>query len=402
VISEFAAALVLLAGAGLMVRSFSALLAVDPGYDRANLLSMVVSVKGTAHEAPGRRDAFYRELVDRVRAVPGVRAASATNHLPLHGDHWHFGVSVAGRPYDPAGDRQSALFRVVRPGYFATMRIGLLEGRDVTPADEAARARVVVVNRALARALWPNGSPIGERITFGDPQRDPAWFTVVGVVGDVRQETWGEPSGAEMYFPSLSTAPEPTPSDVPALPEPLEPSTMTLVVRTATDPSAAMRTVQGIVHQLDVDAPVSDVITMEKAVDEQLAQPRFYLTLFGAFAGVALVLAAVGVYGVMSYAAAQRAREMGIRVALGARPGDPFRLVLRDGMRLAALGSAIGLGAALVGSRAMRSLLYGVGPTDPVTLAAVTVVLVGVALAACCVPAWRAARVDPAATLRSD
>jgi predicted permease len=403
VISEFAAALVLLAGAGLMMRSFGALLAVDAGYDRQNLLSMVVSVHGTSHAAPGRRDAFFHDLVERTRALPGVQAVSATNHLPLHGDHWHFGFSIEGRPYDPAADRPSALFRVVRTGYFPTMRIGVVAGRDFTPTDAADGSHVVIVNQSMARRHWPDGSPLGQRLTIDDPTKGPTWHTVVGVVADVRQESWDAPSGEEMYFPSISSAAAPAPDDgTPKAGNLFEPQTMTLVVRTAGDPASLTRAVQRVVHELDADAPVSDVITMAKAVDEQLAQPRFYLMLFGAFAGIALALAGVGVYGVMSYAAAQRAREMGIRVALGAGPTDPFRLVLRDGMRLAAVGSAIGLGAALVGSRAMRSLLYGVGPTDPVTLVAVTAVLVGVALAACCVPAWRAARIDPASTLRAD
>lgn len=402
VVSEFAAALILLAGAGLMVRSFSALLSVDAGYDRSNLLSMVVSAKGTTHGDDGARARFYSELVDRVRELPGVRAASATNHLPLHGDHWHFGVSVQGRPYDPAAERESALFRVVRPGYFATMRIAFRDGRDINTADETAHARVVVVNQALARRLWPERSPLGERITFGDPTRGATWFTVIGVVNDVRQESWDTPSGEEMYFPALTRVGDPAPAGEPPLPDVLEPRDMTLVVRTAGDPAAVTRAVQRVVHQLDVDAPVSDVITMSQAVDEQLATPRFYLMLFGAFAGVALALAAVGVYGVMAYAAARRTREMGIRLALGAAPADPFRLVLREGMKLAAIGGGAGLVIALVATRAMRSLLYGVSPADPATLLGVVAVLGMVAVAACCVPAWRASRVDPATTLRSE
>jgi putative ABC transport system permease protein len=392
VVSEFATALLLLAGAGLMVRSFAALLAVDAGYDRRNLLSMQVSVRGTRHDGAGQRDAFFHALVEQAATLPGVQSASATNHLPLHGDHWTLGFSIEGRPDPVTGNRPSALFRVVRPGYFRTMRIALLDGRDIGPQDEAAGARVVVVNRSMARRQWPNASPIGQRLTLDDPTRGPSWFTVVGVVGDVRQDSWDRASADEMYFTSLA-APR---SDL------FEPSTMTLVVRTTSDAASLTRSVEGLVHALDADAPVSDVITMEQAVDEQLAEPRFYLLLFSAFAGVALTLAAVGVYGVMSYAAAHRAREMGIRLALGARPTDPSRLVLRDGMRLAAVGSIIGLVATVVGSRALRSLLYDVSPLDPITLGIATLVLGGVAAGACWGPAWRASRIDPATALRSD
>jgi predicted permease len=406
VVSEFATALLLLAGAGLMVRSFAALLAVDAGYDRRNLLSMQVSVRGTRHDSAGQRDAFFHTLVEQAATLPGVQAASATNHLPLHGDHWNLGFSIEGRPDPVSGNRPSALFRVVRPGYFRTMRIALLEGRDVGPQDEAAGARVVVVNRSMARRHWPEGGPLGQRLTLDDATSGPSWFTVVGVVGDVRQDGWDRASADEMYFASLPSGTATRGVGTASAPRPLdggmEPSTMTLVVRTTSDPASLTRAVQGLVHALDVDAPVSDVITMEQAVDEQLAQPRFYLLLFGAFAGVALTLAAVGVYGVMSYAAAHRAREMGIRLALGARPTDPFLIVLRDGMRLAAVGSIIGLVATVVGSRALRSLLYDVSPLDPITLGIATLVLGGVAAGACWGPAWRASRIDPATALRSD
>jgi putative ABC transport system permease protein len=401
VVSEFAMALVLLATAGLVVRSFASLRAVDGGYDVRQVVTMRVSLKGTPAAASAeRRAAFFRALAQKVAALPQVEAVGLTNHLPLHGDHWHFPYAVEGAPRPRPDERAFASFRVVMPGYFRAMRIPILAGRDFARADETARAHVVVINETLARHAWPNDSPLGRRLTVDDPAAGPDWFTVVGVVKEVRQGSWSEGHSQEMYFPCL---PGPAEGTLPLrLANFLSPVYMTLVVRTPVPPPAAAAAVENIVRASERDAPVSDVITMEQAVAEQFAQPRFYLLVFAAFAGVALVLAVVGVYGVISYSVARRTREIGLRVALGASPRGPFQLVVGQGMRLTALGIALGLSAALAVTRYLRSVLFEVQPTDPVTLAAAAAVLAATALAACSVPAWRATKVDPMVALRTD
>jgi putative ABC transport system permease protein len=399
VVSEFAMALVLLVGAGLVLRSFAALLAVDPGFDARNVLSMQVSLRGTASGDPARRTVFFRELLDRVRALPGVETASAINHLPLHGDAWNFPFAIEGRPLAAPGRGDDAMFRVVRPDYFRTMRIPILAGRDITPREAASGAKVVVINEHMARTHWKGESPLGRRITVDDPAKSPDWYTVVGVVKEARRSSWSEEGDEEMYFPN---APSSLPEGTMRLAAFLNPAYLTLVVRTTTDPASLALAVERVVREMERDAPVSDVITMPQAVAEQLAGPRFYLLLLGTFAAVALALAAVGVYGVISYATARRTREIGVRLALGAGRGDSVRLVVGQGVRLAALGTGIGLVAALLAVRYLRALLYGVQPTDPVTFAAVTALLAGVAVAACAVPAWRASRTDPVVALRAE
>jgi predicted permease len=400
--SEFAMAVVLLVGAGLVLRSFSALLAVDPGFDQGNLLSAQVSVDGTGHREPLRRSVFFQDLVERVGALPGVESASAINHLPLNGDNWRFPFAVEGRPIAPRGQGASALFRVAKPGYFRTMRIPILEGRDLSPADETGAAHVLVVNQLMAQRHWPGTSAIGRRISVDDPAIHPEWFTIVGVVKDTRQGRWAEAGIEEMYFPYLPYTRAVEAGGPGPLLSFLDPEYMTLVLRTSSDPAALTRSVDGVVRELDADAPISNVITMEQAVAAQFAAPRFYLLLLASFATVAVVLAAVGVYGVISYSVARRTREIGVRLALGARRGEVFGLVVREGMRLALVGGMVGLVAALAITRFLRTMLFGVQPTDPATFIAGTLILAVVALLACAIPARRAAGVEPAIVLRSE
>ncbi len=400
VVSEFAMAVILLTGAGLVLRSFAAMLSVDPGYDPHGVLSLKVAVRGTQWNDRARRTAFYDRLVDEVRTVPGVQAVSAVNHLPLHGDSWHFPFSIEGRPPALPGERPSALFRVVRPGYFGTMRIPLVAGREFTEADVSRSAHLAIVSEYMARAEWPGANPLGQRISVDDPASGADWYTVVGVSRNVRQDNWSDPPADEMYFPELAAPADSTAT--PRLADFLSPGYMTLVIRLAPGaPSPAAR-VRSLVRALEPDAPVSDVITMEDAVREQFAQPRFYLMLLGGFAAVAVLLAAVGVYGVISYSVERRTAEIGIRLALGARRSDPFRLVLREGLTLATVGTGIGLLGAAGLTRYLASLLYGVGAEDPVTFVAAPVLLAGIALVAVLVPAWRASRVDPAVALRAE
>jgi putative ABC transport system permease protein len=402
VASEFAMAVVLLVGAGLVLRSFFALLAVDPGFDPRNLVSAQVSVEGTSYNDPLRRAPFFQDLVERVRSLPGIESASAINHLPLNGDNWTFPFSVEGRPIPMKGKGAKALFRVVKPGYFRTMRIPVLEGRDLSPADEAGAAHVVVVNQLMAKRHWPGKSAIGERISVDDPVTHPEWFTIVGVVKDARQSAWAEPSMEEMYYPyEPDTLPKTTDGSH-LLVSLLAPEYLTLVVRTASDPVAVTKSIESVVHDLDRNAPVSNVITLEQVVAGQFAGPRFYLLLLAVFAGVAVLLAAIGVYGVISYSVARRTREIGVRLALGAHRGKVFGLIVRQGMRLALIGGVIGLAGALLITRFLRTLLFGVQPTDPATFVLGTVILAVVALVACAIPARRAAGVDPATVLRGE
>ncbi|MEO8452053.1 MAG: ABC transporter permease, partial [Gemmatimonadota bacterium] len=402
VASEFAMAVVLLIGAGLMLRSFAALVAVDGGFDPRDVLSMTVSLRGTKNLEPLRRQDFFRRLVDRVEGLPGVEAASVINHVPLHGDNWHFPFAVEGRSLGPGGDARkgSAAFLVVRPGYFRTMKIGMVKGRDFTTLDEASAAHLVIVNEFMARHQWPGENPVGRRLTVDDPATRPDWFTVVGVVGNVRQASWAGEEEDQMYFPTMQGSGYPENSQ--PLVTFLNPEYMTLVIRTTAGPAGLTRAVQVTVHEMDGDAPVSNVLTMEQALGEQVATPRFYMTLLSIFAAVAIALAAVGVYGVISYSVARRTHEIGIRLALGAKRSDAFRLVVRQGMALAALGGAVGLGVALAVTKYLRLLLFGIQPTDPTTFVVVTTLLAVVAFVACSIPARRASRVDPTVALRCE
>jgi putative ABC transport system permease protein len=394
VISEFATALVLLVGASLLLRSFAKLSAVDTGFGARNALTFAVSLRGTGHAEAAARDPFYRDLLERLRALPGVEAAGAVNHLPIAGDNWRFTFVVEGRPVPPPDEAPRALFRVVRPGYFAAMQVPLLRGRDVAPGD----GKVVVINQTMAQHYWPGTDPIGQRISVDDPGRHADWYTVVGVVHDLTQRRIKERATEEMFFPALPY----DPAVVTGLRSALYPSEMMFVLRASGDPAALSRPVQDLVRSLDADAPVHDIATMRTVIGTQFVEPTFYLLLLGSFAGLAVVLAAVGVYGVLSYSARRRSHEMGVRMALGAGPSEPFRLVAGEGMRLAAAGAVLGLLAALVLTRQLRTLLFGVEPTDPLMFGAAVAVLGLIALLACWVPARRAARTDPMAALRSE
>jgi putative ABC transport system permease protein len=400
VASEFALALVLLVGAGLILRSFFALLSVDAGFDPRDVLSMQLSLKGTRQAEPDRRAGFFRELVDRVEALPGVESASAINHLPLHGDNWYLSFSVEGRPLVPPGERSRMLFRVVLPGYFRTMRIPVQSGRDFSDQDQGEAARSVIINEYMARFHWPGESPIGKRVSVDDPARRPDWFTIVGVVKNVRQAEWTEADAEEMYFPYREMHGQGSSEAIGD--RLLNPTHMTLVIRTPLGAAGLTSAVESIVRSLDSDVPVSDVITMRQAIGEQISEPRFYVLLLGAFASIAVTLAAVGIYGVLSYAVARRTHEIGIRLALGAGQAEVFRLVVAQGMRLASLGGAAGLAAAFVVTPFLRRLMFGVQPTDPTSFVLVTILLAAVALTACWIPARRASRVDPMIALRTE
>jgi putative ABC transport system permease protein len=396
VTSEFALALVLLAGAGLMIRTFVALSNVDPGFNPHHLLTMIVSVAGAKDAAAKDRSAFYQGALQRVAALPGVVSASAINHLPLAGDDWDLPFFIEGRPTPRRGEGPDGVYRVVLPGYFRTMNISLLRGRDFSEHDNQSAPGVIIVNEFLANRYWPGEDPIGKRIAIGldqngNPSKD--WFTIVGITQNVVRHDWNAPADGEYYLPFLQS---PTYSGGAS---PFS-KYMTFVVRTAGDAASQTAAVENAIRTQDKTVTISEVQTMEEVVAETNAQPRFYLYLLAAFAAVALVLAAVGIYGVMSHSVSRRTHELAVRMALGAQRTEVMRMVVRESMLLAFGGGVVGLIGALALTPLMKSLLYGVHAADPATLAIAAGALAVVALLASYIPARRTTKVDPIVALR--
>ncbi len=396
VASEFALALMLLIGAGLMVRSFFALESIDPGFDPHNVLSMVVSVAGSKESDAGHRAMFYQQLLEKVRALPGVESASGINHLPIEGDIWGWPFTIEGRPKSAPGESPAGVYRIVTPGYFQAMRLPLLSGRDIAATDAANAPGVVIINERAAAKFWPGENPIGKRVTFDDDRTNPqTWLTVIGIAKNAKQSDWTAKIFPEVYlaaFQNKQFIGDPGSHF----------AYITLVVRTTGDPGSLASAVKDTVWSFDRNLPVSEVVTMDGVVAEANAEPRFEMLLLGVFAAVALALAAVGIYGVMSYSVTRRTHEIGIRVSLGASRANILLLVVRQGMALALVGSAVGIAGALVLSRLMTKLLYGVLPNDPITFGAVAILLMFIALVATYIPARRAMRVDPMVALRHE
>ena len=400
VASEFALALMLLIGAGLMIRSFFALQSVDPGFNPHNVLSMVVSVAGSKESESNRRTIFYRQLLEQVRAIPGVESAGGINHLPLAGDMWGLPFTIEGRPKPRPGESPDAVYRIVTPGYFETMRLPVVRGRSISAADNASAPGVVIINERAAHSYWPGEDPVGKHIGFTAGKTDtPTWLTVIGIAKDAKQENWSAPTYPEVYLAAFQNR-EYLGEDGSQGEAGSHMAYITLVVRTSGDPGAIAPVVKNAVWSFDHSLPISEVLTMDGVVADANARPRFEMLLLGVFAGVALVMAAVGIYGVMSYSVSRRTHEIGIRVSLGASQTDVMRLVVRQGMVLALTGSAAGIAGALLLSRLMTKLLYGVQATDPTTFVGVAMLLILVALVASYIPARRAMRVDPMAALR--
>jgi predicted permease len=390
VVAEVAVSLVLLIGAGLLINSFLRLRSVDPGFRADNLLTMSIVLPQQKYPDAARRAAFYTELVSRIEALPGVKSAAVTNWIPLVFQGDSIGFSIEGRP-DPApgqGRRPTVVTRVVHPHYFRTMGIQLLRGREFGEQDGAESPAVAVVSETMARRHWPGEDPTGKRITPGPAtSTDPDdWVTIIGVAQDVRQFELGADPKPQMYVPYAQGWSSFAPRH--------------LVVSTAVEPLSLAATVRQTVWEIDKDQPVSDIRTMEEVLSESLARQRFSMLLLGIFAAVALALAAVGIYGVMSYSVAQRTHEIGIRMALGAQRGDVLKLAVGQGLKLVLIGVALGLAAAFVLTRVMASLLFGVSATDPATLVTISLVLIGVAVLASYIPARRATKVDPMVALR--
>ena len=393
VVSEVALAVMLVIVAGLLLRSFDRLLRIDPGFNAQNLLTVNIDLPASRYQDNPRVTAFYDRLLERVRTLPGVISAAATSGLPLTGWYGDTIFQIEGRPNNNGVVDQSIppdrnayghfYFWNVTPDYFKTMDIALLQGRALQPSDDANTPPVVVINETMARSFWPNEIPLGKRIRLS--QQDP-WAEIIGVVRDVSLHQLNEENQPEAYY---SQAQGPA-------------RTMSLVVRTAAEPLSLAGAVRREAQALDSAAPVFDVNTVEQTLGKTVAQPRFNLILLGLFAVVALGLAAVGIYGVLANAVRQRTHEMGVRLALGARPGAVFRLVIRQGMALAGAGIVIGLIGAFALTRYLESLLYEVEPTDPLTFGGVALLLLGVSLLACWIPARRATKVAPLVALRAE
>lgn len=386
VVAEVAISFLLLIGAGLLIASFVHLLKLDPGYRTDHLLTLKLTLGPTKYPDREQRVAFFREVTRRVRALPGVVSVAAASNLPLtyYGDSMPIGVE--GRADPPPDQMPDVIFRVVSPGYFETMGIRLVQGRDVHDSDTADKPRVAVISEKMAQHFWPGENPLGKRFKPGSVTSDSPWREVVGVVRDVRQNDFLAAPKMQMYFSH---------EQVVSL------ASNALVVRTSMDPLSLGTAIRNTVWSIDREQPVSDLRTMEELVASAVARQRFSALLLGVFAGVALILAAVGIYGVMSYTVSQRTREIGLRMALGAQRGDVLRMTVQQGLRLVALGLALGLVAAFALTRVMASLLHGVSATDPLTFGGIALLLLLVAALASYLPALRASRVDPMEALRN-
>jgi putative ABC transport system permease protein len=381
VVSDVALALLLLTGAGLVMKSFVRLLEVKPGFDPSNTLTLGISLWGPK-ATDAQAIAFYQQVLHSVQALPGVESAGVVSQLPLGGNLDMYGVHVEGKSSanpeeDPSADRYS-----ISPAYLRAMRIPLLSGREFDDRDRADSPPVALVNESAARKLWPGEDPTGKRFRFGDTKGP--WKTVVGVVGDVLHKGLDASKTLQVYLPEGQFVD----------------SDMMLVVRTSNEPASLAAAIRAAIAAIDPQAPISGVATMQEVVSASLANQRFGVILFTLFAAVALLLAAFGIYGVISYGVTQRTHEIGIRVALGAKRGEVLALVVGEAMRPALLGAVLGLGAAFGLTRLLAGLLFAVKPADPATFALVFILLIAVSLLACYIPARRAMCVDPVVALR--
>ncbi|HZS04924.1 MAG TPA: ABC transporter permease [Blastocatellia bacterium] len=382
VVAEIALALVLLAGAGLLIRSFRHLQQVSPGFNPAGVLTARIDLSEARYREPQKRVIFFSQVLERTRTLPGVEAVGMISELPMSGQLNDTNFTIEGRWPLVAGQENDADIRRVSDGYFTAIGIPLLRGRHFTGQEVTENRPVVIINQALAAQYFPGVDPVGKRLIIETGEPQPAAREIVGIVGDVQHFGLGQGLPAEMYIPSLRFP------------------WANMVVRTATDPPALAPAIRSQVLAVDPDQPVSNFRTMEQLISTSVAQPRFQTRLLTIFAAVALALAVVGIFGVMSYAVSQRTHEIGIRMALGAKRGDILKLVIGQGMVLAASGVAVGLAVAFALTRVMRNLLFEVSATDPLTFVAITLLLLGAATLACLVPARRATRTDPIIALR--
>lgn len=392
VVSEIAIALMLLIGAGLLLKTFLHLQRAEPGFNPNSVLTFNLQLPGSKYNDWRQVSSFYSRLLDRIRTLPGAQSADATSFLPLDRGR-PLKINIVGQPVPQPGEEPVGQYRPVSRGYFQTMGIPLVEGREFVERDNADASGVVVINQAMASRYWPNENPLGKRVInttgrqFGPLGRimpNSLEFEIVGVVGNEKNNGLNAAAEPAIYFSHDQFAYR----------------SMSVVVRTAAEPMSLLGAIQNEVWAMDNSLPVSDVKTASDILANSVAQPRFSLLLLGVFAALALLLAAVGIYGVMAYSITQRTREIGIRMALGAARNDVLRMVLKEGFKFALTGIGIGIAGAFLIARVMKSLLYGVSATDPLTYAIVSIILAAVALLACFIPARRATKVDPLVALR--
>ncbi|HKP86634.1 MAG TPA: ABC transporter permease, partial [Blastocatellia bacterium] len=385
VVSEIALSLMLLIGAGLMIKSFVRLQGVSPGFDPENILTLQTSLPGSKYQETGKTLAFYKQLLNKVESLPGVQSAGIAFSLPPNLLEVSDNYAVEEHPTPPGESDPIAPVNFVSTNFFKAMGVPLLSGRFFTDADNADSPDVVIISEAMAKRYFGNESPIGKRFKQGGLDRTGnPWMEIVGVVGDVKYSGLDSKPEPAFYLPHLQATLR----------------SMYMVVRTSSNPMSLAPAIRQEVWALDKDQPVARVRTMEELLSRSVSQPRFRTLLIGVFAGVALLLAAVGIYGVISYSVTQRTHEFGIRMALGARQGNVLKMVVGEGMKLALIGTAIGLAASYFATRVLSSLLFGVSATDPLTFAGISLLLTAVVFVASYVPARRATKVDPMVALR--
>ena len=388
VVAELAIAVVLLVGAGLLIQSFWRLQHVNPGLQSQNILTFNVSLPDVRYSSE-KQVRFYHDLMERMRSLPGVQSASAVLPLPLSGDRFGISFQIEGRPV-ARKDEPSADMFVIEPNYFRTMGIPVIRGRDFEDRDEHSSTPVIIVTETFARQFFPGEDPVGKRIRPGistwDGDEDTKMREIVGVVADIRNRALNAEPKPAYYMPQ---------SQLPF-------TQLTAVVKSTSDPRSLISSVTREVRAMDAELPVFSVKTMDEYIASSVAGPRFNTTLLSIFAAVALVLTIIGLYGVMSYSVAQRTNEIGIRMALGAQTHDVLSLIVKDGLKLVFMGLVVGISGALILTRLLSTLLFGVTTRDPATFVAIAALLSIVAMLACYVPAWRATRVDPLEALRCE
>jgi predicted permease len=391
VVSEIALALVLAAGAGLLLRSFAKAMAENPGFEPAHLLTFQVALPAHSYPTAPQVVRAEQQLVEQLAAIPGVTSATAGFTLPMAGQ-WHIAVTPEGVPLPKT---PLVVNDLVMPGYFETMGIHLVAGRTFDAHDAVGAPHVAIVDEQFAERYFPGENAIGRRLKWGSASSPDPWMTIIGVVRTVKAQSMDEQSVPETYFPVLQFANDSNVANMAT-------RGMRYVVRTTGDPLAVAGAVRHVVHTMDAALPITHMETAERLIAQSMASRRFDMLLLAAFAALALVLAAAGIYGLIAYSVAQRQRELGVRMAIGATSGGVVRLVLREGAWTTALGAAFGLIGAAALTRVMRSLLFGVGALDVVTFVGATGLLVVIALVASWLPARRAARVDPVIAMRGE
>jgi putative ABC transport system permease protein len=376
-----------------MVRTLWELRSVKPGFDSANVLTMDVVVPADRFSSPSGQVNFFQEVLQRVRVLPDVDSGGVIDSLPLSDGGSHQPFSIEGHPVLPMSEQPEVDVRLISPGYLQTLHVPVIRGRDLSDADSAGRPGASLISDALARRFWPNEDPLGKHITLTfspDIVRE-----VVGIVGNVKLDSLDETRPVDTIYTALAQVTVSPGEKWRSFP-------LTMAVRTHADPHKATSAVSAAVHQVGPDIPVVNVLSMEDVIAQSMSPQRFNLFLLASFAALALLLAAVGIYGVLSYTVRRRVREIGIRMALGASHSDVLKMVVSDGMKPILAGVAVGLAASLALSRLVASLVFGVHPTDPLTFAVVVLILIAVGMLANILPAYRATRIEPVRTLREE